>query len=47
MVGRIMNKVRNLWIMIISMLIFLGIAAAVFFGYIMALLSKPKAKNKN
>jgi stage V sporulation protein AE len=24
-----------------------GIAAAVFFGYIMALLSKPKAKNKN
>ncbi|NLG88851.1 MAG: stage V sporulation protein AE [Clostridiaceae bacterium] len=24
-----------------------GIAAAVFFGYIMALISKPKAKNKN
>ena len=27
MVGRIMNKVMNLWIMIISMLIFLGIVA--------------------
>ena len=29
MVGRIMNKVRNLWIMIISMLIFLGIVALI------------------
>jgi hypothetical protein len=30
MVGRIMNKARNLWIMIISMLIFLGIVALVW-----------------
>lgn len=29
MVGRIMNKIRNLWIMIISMLIFLGIVALI------------------
>jgi len=30
MVGRIMNRARNLWIMIISILIFLGIIALIW-----------------